>query len=200
MVHEPRGTTHVHPIADVFCVNGVVFVLELVEIHQVVVFICAFFPLVGFLGRDDLPPIGVHELSFEQILVAAQTPSALRRLEDIEADFAAPLDDAILAVGAAVAARVAFEDVPPGLQDLFHQAAFALRAVGVLASFYEAFAVGVSQAAAFVWVFTLVGSPLSAAVTADHHILGRSADTLAKLALLDKAEAGWWRAVIDGVS
>lgn len=193
MVHEACRSTHVHAVTDVLGV------LELVKVHEVVVLVRALLPLVGLFGRDDLAPVRVQELALLQILVAPQTPSALLGLEDIQTDFPAPLDDAVLAIVAAVTSGIAFEYVPAVLKDLLHQTSLPKAAVGVLTSLDLTFPVGVFEAAAFIWILALVASTFPAAFAADHDVFRSSVDAFLQLAFFEETKAGWRRAVVNGV-
>lgn len=60
-----------------------------------------------------------------------RTPATRGGLEDLEGDFAAVLDEAVLAVQAAVALGVAFEDVVARVEEGLAETAFLVAAGGV---------------------------------------------------------------------
>ena len=193
VIYESRRPANVHSIAHIFRF------FKLVEVKKIVVFIGSLLALIRLVGRDDLPTIRIHELALLEILAASKSPSPILGLEDLDGDFPAPLDNSILAVDTAIAARVAFEDVESVAEELLEQATLFRAAFAVLASFDDAFATRIFQAAALVRVLALVAATFLAALTPNHDIIRSPNHAFSKDALRYELEAGGWRAIVDVV-
>ena len=115
----------------------------------------------------------------------------------MEGDFAAELDDAVLAVGLTVAIFIALVDVPAAGEVKVAQAGSVMLAHGVGEHLAAVFGSSVFEAHAVKVLAPTLPSVLGAAFTTDHEILRRFRDAFAEDILVHKFEIIWRGRAID---
>ena len=73
--------------------------------------------MISLIGRDDLPPIRINELTLLYMIHASKTPCSVTGLEYLKTYLPSMLDNSILAEQGAITPGIAFVDVVSALQD-----------------------------------------------------------------------------------